>query len=472
MTTLPRTFGWSRAAALLVGSAVCTAAIGSPSVFPTGVTRYDPRAAYNCDVLFSADDPKTGDPRTYLIDMDGHILHTWSHAGFPAKMIDPALAQGRKGLVGLQLSAIPAGGTLPSVGAVPGATANFRNRTFGIIDWSDRIVWQWGQQAPEGAALQHHDWDALPDGNVLMLSNLIGPLPGFGKRPMEDDVLYEIDRAGHIVWRWAASEHLQEFGFTAAQISLLEHVSAPDYLHFNDAEPLGPNHWARAGDTRFAPENILVSSRNANFIAIISRRTGHIVWREGPNFTASKQPYGPDTTGRPVPYPLDRFSGQRDAHMIPDGLPGAGDILLFDNEGEGGYPPATMPMIAGSRVLEIDPVRSEVVWKYMGTKASFFSPFISSVQRLPNGNTLVDEGIDGRFFQVTPAGQIVWEYVSPFESSLWSLPTATARNRVIPAAAVYRIQAIPYEWLPAGTPHGESAVRPPPDAQFHLPASP
>ena len=42
----------------------------APSVYPTGVTRYDPAKAYNVFVLFSGAPP--GDDKTYLIDMDGN----------------------------------------------------------------------------------------------------------------------------------------------------------------------------------------------------------------------------------------------------------------------------------------------------------------------------------------------------------------------------------------------------------------
>jgi hypothetical protein len=55
------------------------------------------------------------------------------------------------------------------------------------------------------------------------------------------------------------------------------------------------------------------------------------------------------------------------------------------------------------------------VWEYQDQSLfDFFSPYISGAQRLPNGNTLICEGCDGRIFEVTPAGQIVWEYVSPY----------------------------------------------------------
>lgn len=46
---------------------------------------------------------------------------------------------------------------------------------------------------------------------------------------------------------------------------------------------VGPNHWYDVGDVRFAPENILWSSRQANIIAILDR-TGKIVWRMGPDY--------------------------------------------------------------------------------------------------------------------------------------------------------------------------------------------
>ncbi|HEX4051131.1 MAG TPA: aryl-sulfate sulfotransferase [Steroidobacteraceae bacterium] len=425
-------------------TALMSAASASPSVYPVGVTRYDPATAYNSDVLFSG-----ADNRTYLIDMDGHVLHRWDVNGFPGRVLDPALVGGVKGEIGAQLSTVPAGGSAGGVGEVPGRAANFRDETFGYQDWSGRTLWQWGRQAPGGAALQHHDWELLPNGDTLLLGNKIGSLPGFGARAMMDDVIYEVNKAGQIVWTWAAAAHLAQFGFTASQLDLLKRVAAVDYLHMNAMQELGPNHWAEAGDERFSPDNIMISSRNANFIAIISRRTGNIVWRLGPNFAPIKEPYANSPASK-APFALDRFSGQHDAHMIPEGLPGAGNILMFDDEGEGGYPPATLPVIAGSRILEIDPVRSEVVWKYANPMV-FYSSFLSSAERLPNGNTLIDEGMDGRFFQVTGKGEIVWEYISPFRSSSVGVPVSNS---------VYRIQAVPYAWVPLPGPHAEQPVIP------------
>ena len=68
-----------------------------------------------------------------------------------------------------------------------------------------------------------------------------------------------------------------------------------------------------------------------------------------------------------------------------------------------------------SSVIELDPETKEPVWQYKGSPAyTFFSPHISGAQRLASGNTLICEGQWGRVFEVTPSGEIVWEYVSPF----------------------------------------------------------
>lgn len=443
--------------AILLQGLATGLALASPSIYPMGVTRYDPAAAYNSDILFSAPDHKT-----YLIDMDGNVVHEWDAEGFPPKMLDPALVGGAKGVIGVQLSSLPAGGS--GTGIVPGLPAIFRNKTVGLVDWNGKTIWLWGDHAPGGGALQHHDWDRLPNGDMLILSNITHHIPGFGNRPMLDDIIYEVNSAGKIVWSWTLSQHLNEFGFTPAELKLLRESKAADFLHTNNMQVLGPNHWEEAGDGRFAPDNIIISSRNANFTVIISHATGKIVWRIGPDYPPRNE-FKPDA----VPGPIDQISGQHDSHMIPEGLAGAGDILIFDNQGEAGYPPVPLALFGGSRVIEINPVTKTLVWEYSGLDSgsstfSFYSPFISSAQRLPNGNTLIDEGIDGRFFQITPQGRIVWEYVSPY---LGSFPAAQKPGVPSISNWVYRAQAVPYAWVP-GNSHAQIAVTPPSNSQFRV----
>jgi len=54
------------------------------------------------------------------------------------------------------------------------------------------------------------------------------------------------------------------------------------------------------------------------------------------------------------------------------------------------------------------------IWHYEAkNRTDFFSPEISGAHRLPNGNTLICAGVIGHLFEITPAGEMVWQYVNP-----------------------------------------------------------
>lgn len=432
----------------------------APSVFPTGVTVYDPAKAYNTYVLFSS-----LDSNTHLIDMDGNEVHSWPYFGFPSEILDPKLSKGERGHILLQLENGPNG--------------FFNNKVVGELDWNGRILWQWGKEAPGGEARQNHDWNRLENGNTLLVSTVDHVVKGVSEEPLADQSIYEVTSKGEIVWTWNAGDHIDQFGITPEGRELLRKVYAKGgkghgFLTINDMQPIGPNKWYDAGDKRFDPENIVIDSREISIIAIIEKKTGNIVWRIGPDYAgqaAAQNGSGFANTAalRPslrtnVPRPVDQTSGQHDAHIIPKGLPGAGNLLVFDNEGPSGYPPTKLSTQSGSRVLEIDPIKGEIVWQYTAVNSNqplwaFYSSFISSARRLPNGNTLIDEGMNGRLFQVTPQGEIVWEYVNPhfYQSSTYGY-----------ANWVFRAQPVPYEWVPEGTPHAETAVERPDNAAFRV----
>jgi hypothetical protein len=186
-------------------------------------------------------------------------------------------------------------------------------------------------------------------------------------------------------------------------------------------------------------------------LAIVAR-DGSIVWRLGPDFSATEELRK-----------IRQIIGQHHAHFIPKGLPGAGHLLVFDNGGSSGYGFAgpIAPNGVGafaratSRVLEINPVTLELVWSYAAPR--FFSTNISGAQRLPNGNTLITEGAGGRMFEVTSDGAIVWEYMNP----LFAGPRASND--------VYRAYRLPYGWIPQLTKPAEKAVTPPALGEFSVP---
>jgi hypothetical protein len=120
-------------------------------------------------------------------------------------------------------------------------------------------------------------------------------------------------------------------------------------------------------------------------------------------------------------------------------------------------------------VLEFDPTTLKIVWQYTPIEAGlvipsnshmFYSGLVSSAQRLPNGNTLITEGVGGRILEVTPAHELVWEYVSPYKSG--------PRNTVM----VYRAYRVPYEWVPQVARPEEKSIHRIDNGKFRVPGSP
>jgi hypothetical protein len=420
------------------------------SVFPTGTTIYYPEKCHNSFILYDGRDGKS-----YLIDMTGEIRHVYDYTGFPVEMIDPAINNGKKGQIICQKE--------PEI---------YSCETLLKVDWNGDIAWEWGRDAPGGKARQNHDLAPLPNGNVLMVVFLESPLLEKSEIPLDDQAIYEVDPAGNIVWKWISSEHIEELGFTGEKKELLfssKMRPRSSLFVLNDMAPLGPNKWFDNGDTRFHPDNIMIDSREGSFIAIIEKKSGKIVWRMGPEYPGTYDHSRVSFSGK-VPRPVDSISGQHDAHMIPQGLPGEGNVMIFDNQGAAGFPPVYLNMFPGSRVLEVDPVAKEIVWQYDASKNglpiwSFFSSFISSARRLPNGNTLICEGMNGRLFQVTPEGEIVWEYVNPVFGQWADHDVESGGSR---SNYVFRAQPVEYDWVPEGVRHDENEVIPPDIRDFRV----
>lgn len=434
------------------------------TVYPTGTTIYKPDKCWNGFTVFPI--KVTGEAT--LIDMNGNVVKQWKGvSGFPPKIL-------------------PGGYLLGYIGTRPlhqDSTAVVQ------VDWNDNVVWKFDRadeiKDPDKpaywSARQHHDLQREGNpvgyyapglepktlhGNTLILAHKDVSNPRISNRPLEDDYIYEVTWDGRIIWEYLASDHFDELGFDeAAKNTIYRNPSwnsargTADWAHINSMSVLGPNRFYDQGDPRFHPDNIIVDGRQLNIIWIIDKKTGKTVWKVGPDYTAT-----------PELRKLGQIVGQHHAHMIPKGLPGEGNILVFDNGGAAGYGSPNPGSVTGvgnavrpnSRVVEFNPVTLEVVWQYPPNTAgpgdpSFFSHYISSAQRLPNGNTLIDEGADGRIFEVTADHEIVWEYVSPFFAD-----AKETQN------GVYRAYRVPYEWVPQAAKPVEKAVIPIPKSKMRV----
>ena len=126
------------------------------------------------------------------------------------------------------------------------------------------------------------------------------------------------------------------------------------------------------------------------------------------------------------------WSWQHEPVLLPNG-----NMLLFDNQGAGG---------GRSKVIEFNPMTQTIEWFYAGdTEGGFFSEALGSVQRLPNGNTLITDSETGEAFEVTTDKVVVWRYRTPYRAG-------EDRALIATLAEVVRLDAERISnWLPRGT---------------------
>jgi outer membrane protein assembly factor BamB len=323
------------------------------SIFgPVGLTHHVPGKTFDGYTVLTT---LSGDT-TYLVNMAGEVVHTWQTAA-PLKPYYGYLLDN-----GNLLLRCTNGSERYGFGGASAAVLE--------MDWDGRVLWR--HEDPR----LHHDHARLRNGNTLVIgweplpeevsSRVQGGVTREGQHgPLIGDFMHEVSPDGKVVWEWYGAEQMDP------SIDVLCPLDARhEWTHQNAAEEMPDG-------------NLLVSFRQPSTIAIIHRSSGQVLWRFGPGV----------------------LSHQHDPTVLANG-----NLLIFDNGehriGDGTY----------SRVVEIKPGTGEIVWQYVGTpRLAFYSTGISGAQRLPNGNTLICEGRTGRIFEVTMDGEIVWEFINPFD---------------------------------------------------------
>ena len=307
--------------------------MGHPSVYPTGATLYDPQRAWSGYTLFQATEHGA-----VLVDMNGHVVREWPELhGFPNKILPGGAILGHSG------ERDPRYGMQDMLDLIQ-------------VDWEGNVTWKFDRyeqvsdpgNATRWMARAHHDYQRagnpvgyyapglepqVDGGNTLILAHTNLVNEAISDKLLLDDTIIEVDWQGNVVWEWRCSDHFHELGFDdAARTALYNNPNMRasgggmgDWMHINSMSALGPNKWYDAGDTRFHPDNIIWDARESNIIAIIDKQSGKIVWQLGPDYS------------KPELKHIGWIIGQHHAHMIPQGLPGAGNILIFDNGGWAGY---------------------------------------------------------------------------------------------------------------------------------------
>ena len=217
-----------------------------------------------------------------------------------------------------------------------------------------------------GYIADNHDFIALSNGNYILFAYdeqvyamdtvVVGGDPN---AIVEGLVIQEMDINHNLVFEWKSWDHF--------------HVTENSYLFPWTSSNLPFIH-ANAIDIDF-DDNLLLSSRGLDEITKINRVTGDIIWRFGGSqnqFTFIND------------YP---FTHQHSINSL-----GSNRYLLFDN---GNFSSQYTGTVNISRAVEyeLDTVlmTATKVWEFIHPD-SLFTPSIGSVQRLPNGNTLINFG--------------------------------------------------------------------------------
>lgn len=365
-----------------------------PYEYRSGVAHYDKEKAFAGYTIFVPIPGRAGTKRNevqgevQLLDMKGNRVHTW-------KMPYPA-HQARLFPDGNIVVSMRCGDPIPDRPGLGkyhmgGVTGRFME-----LDWDGNILFE--HFDPH----MHHDFRKLPNGNYIYINwevvptDLAKKVRGGQKGTehkdgtMFGDYFREIDSEGKTVWEWHGIEHFDPDVDIIGAIHPRE-----EWTHINDVDVM-PNG------------NVVSSSRHLDSAFIIDRNSGDIFWRWGNVAYLDKE------TGQ-VEHrdirDMKTMGGPHDAHIIADGLPGAGNMLIYDNAMYRYF----------SRAVEVGIETGDIVWEseqpfglegYVKGRVHF-TPFISGADRLPNGNTLICCGGQGVLFEVTREKEIVWHWVRP-----------------------------------------------------------
>lgn len=308
-----------------------------------------------------------------LIDMEGTEVHRWELPG----------------LLGSLAYLLPGGHLLTSVQVpsdIPLTTA--RGGQMIELDWDGNIVWEYTDPT------QHHDFRRLPNGNTVYIgwralpddfaARVGGGIPGTeAEGQMWEDYFREVTPEGETVWEWSTSALKPE------EYPISHGLDRGEFGHANTVCPLGDG-------------TFLVNFRNLDMMAVLDPAKG-FTWQ------ARNEKWGRPHDTQPV------------------NVGGEARILFFAN---GAY---DKPKPQRSAVIELDATSGEEAWRWeAGIPWTFYSHVMGGVQRLPNGNTLVCESVNGRIFEVhRDSLDIVWDYINPDFSS----PFPLCRD---PANAIFR----------------------------------
>ncbi len=428
---------------------------------PTELIQYDPARAYEGYTLFT---PMLG-RNTYLIDMHGQVVNMWPT---PESWWEPEIRESARLLEdGTLLRAKTVGN-----GSTPGTYQlvdwdgeviwEYKSTRAGYSGHHDfRMIWN---PKLEERTLLYTSTREIAHEAALALGLDPTLRESYASRP---DGLVEVDMDGNVLWEWNISDHLvQDFNPDLPTYGVInEHPERLDpnfgtgvsgnWIHINGFDYNETLDHVVVNNSRLS--EFYVIDHGSTFILgdpeqsveLAAGKAGDFIYRWGnacvydsgdcPSMT--DEGLSTSNGDQQVFFSHDiQWISDREVRPFDGEIPGAGHFLIFNNGarqpgptfssvielnpydgpmGKGVYVPQTVAgyerlTVGGGMSSGEQNVSKQVVWRFNGTVPnSFYSMYISGVQRLPNGNTMICPGAHGHIFEVTEDGDIVWEYINP-----------------------------------------------------------
>ena len=374
--------------------------------------------------------------QVYLIDNCGGLIHRWQlpENSFP----------GSKAVLD-SLGNIYVAMSNPDFVDGPSFGAGGSGGVMEKYDWDGNL--QWRHTIADSLKRQHHDFEVMPNGNILALAwrrhsleelvaNGFDTLSHF-QRTLWSDALIEFNPGdGEVVWQWNAWDHLiQDFDSTALNFGVIsESLGRIDinYVDFTFDRP----DWLHSNSVAYSEERdqVVISVRNFHELWVIDHST---TTAEAATNSGGKSGRGGDIMyrwGNPDAY-QDSLSPkilnyQHDASWYKDQESGETKLLVYNNW----YAPNTSlgqlisPVFdTVTQAYQINPVTNSYLPDTYSQSFTHpdtikgFSTAGSSIQILDNGNILMCAARQGRIFEVTQDGELAWEYLIPFRNG-FALP--------------------------------------------------
>jgi hypothetical protein len=418
----------------LKGLALLTLAITSQAAEPTvGLIHSSPNASPGY-TLFSP----MASTDTFLLNNAGELVNRWRSTSPPGST--PYLRNNGN----LVRAANP---NDSNTFLIPGGAGLIQE-----FNWQGNLLWEY--RIWDSSQRAHHEIRPLPNGNILAVVwelKTAEEAIAAGRNPamLSDNALWpekivELQPNGTnnatIVWEWRVWDHLvQDLDPTKPNYdNVATHPELIDVNYLAPATPLGERaDWLHCNGIDYHPDldQILLSMPGFGEIWIIDHST---TIAEAANHTGGRSGKGGDLLyrwGNPAAYRSgtpnqQTLFWQHAPHWITPDLPGAGNILVFNN---GNGRPDPLSEGNWSSIIEITPPAQPngtytinpdstyppllATWTYTATpRTSLYGDVMSSADRLPNGNTLINIGRPNVMFEITPDNTEVWRYVNPVGS--------------------------------------------------------